>query len=47
MQPAVQVKYWNYRLPNKGAEPELLLEPEDVGDITDYHRLEIPFGTLE
>lgn len=47
MQPAVQVRYWNYRLPDKKAEPDKLLENEDIGNITDYHRLEIPFGTLE
>jgi hypothetical protein len=47
MQPVVQVQYWNYRLPHKQVEPERLLENEDVGNIRDYHRLEIPFGTLE
>jgi len=47
MQPAVQVKYWNYRLPYNHQEPETLLEAEDLGNIGDYQRLEIPFGTLE
>jgi len=47
MQPAVHVNYWNYRVLHKQPEPEKLLQDEDVQDITDYHRLEIPFGTLE
>lgn len=47
MQPAVQVKYWNYRLHHNAPEPETLLENADLGNIGDYNRLEIPFGTLE
>lgn len=47
MQPVLQVKYWNYRVPHHQAEPENLLEIKDVENMIEYHRLEIPFGTLE